>query len=198
MAVLSQGLFYPHLIGNDIGCGMSLFSTGVRRARFKVERCVTRLNSIRELSDVPSGNPYEEDCPIRDFGTIGSGNHFAEFQCLENAPDPEMAQALGLMDGQVFLLVHSGSRGYGQDILSRFYNPGGIREDSEQALAYRSEHDRACLLYTSISHQKAGPDGGQGTESGVRKYTGRYLWLSGHRHIRRNRCAALCSRSFRP
>ena len=25
MAVLSQGLFYPHLIGNDIGCGMSLF-----------------------------------------------------------------------------------------------------------------------------------------------------------------------------
>ena len=103
MAVLSQGLFYPHLIGNDIGCGMSLFSTGVRRARFKVERCVTRLNSIRELSDVPSGNPYEEDCPIRDFGTIGSGNHFAEFQCLENAPDPEMAQALGLMDGQVFL-----------------------------------------------------------------------------------------------
>ena len=32
MAGLSQGLFYPHLIGNDIGCGMSLFSTGVRRA----------------------------------------------------------------------------------------------------------------------------------------------------------------------
>lgn len=145
MAVLSQGLFYPHLIGNDIGCGMSLFSTGVRRARFKVERCVTRLNSIRELSDVPSGNPYEEDCPIRDFGTIGSGNHFAEFQCLENAPDPEMAQALGLMDGQVFLLVHSGSRGYGQDILSRFYNPGGIREDSEQARDYLLEHDRALL-----------------------------------------------------
>ena len=29
MAVLSDGRFYPHLIGNDIGCGMSLFSTGV-------------------------------------------------------------------------------------------------------------------------------------------------------------------------
>ena len=27
MAVLSQGRFYPHLIGNDIGCGMSLFKT---------------------------------------------------------------------------------------------------------------------------------------------------------------------------
>lgn len=145
MAVLSRERFYPHLIGNDIGCGMSLFSTGIRRKRFKLERCVTRLNYIRELGDIPCENPYEEACPIRDFGTIGSGNHFAEFQCLENALDPEKAQALGLMEGQVFLLVHSGSRGYGQEILSRFYNPAGIREDSEEAAAYAAEHGRALL-----------------------------------------------------
>ncbi|MBS6951856.1 MAG: RNA ligase RtcB family protein [Enterocloster asparagiformis] len=142
MAVLSRERFYPHLIGNDIGCGMSLFSTGTRRKRFKTERCVTRLNSIRELGDILWENPYEEECPIRDFGTIGSGNHFAEFQCLETALDPEKAGELGLMDGQVFLLVHSGSRGYGQEILSRFYNPEGIREDSQEASAYLAEHDK--------------------------------------------------------
>lgn len=53
MAALSRGRFYPHLIGNDIGCGMSLFSTQVRRKRFKMEKWVTRLNSIRELGDIP-------------------------------------------------------------------------------------------------------------------------------------------------
>ena len=30
-AVLSRGVLYPHLLGNDIGCGMSLFDTGVNR-----------------------------------------------------------------------------------------------------------------------------------------------------------------------
>lgn len=145
MAVLSQGRFYPHLIGNDIGCGMSLFSSGIRKKRFRVETCVTRLNSIRELGDIPCRNPYGEECPIRDFGTIGSGNHFAEFQCLETVYDEEAAGALGLLEGQVFMLVHCGSRGYGQEVLSRFYRPEGIAADSKEAAAYLLEHDTALL-----------------------------------------------------
>lgn len=55
MAVLSRERFYPHLIGNDIGCGMSLFSTGVKQKKFKMEKWETRLNSIRELGDIPCG-----------------------------------------------------------------------------------------------------------------------------------------------
>ena len=107
MAALSRGRFYPHLIGNDIGCGMSLFSTQVRRKRFKMEKWVTRLNSIRELGDIPCDNPYEEECPIRDFGTIGSGNHFIEFQCLEQVYDESAAKAMGLLGENVLVLVHS-------------------------------------------------------------------------------------------
>lgn len=145
MAVLSRGRFYPHLIGNDIGCGMSLFATGIKQKRFKTERIVTRLNAIRELGDIPWENPHDEPCLFRDFGTIGSGNHFAEFQCLDAAADPETAERLGLSGGQVFLLVHSGSRGYGQEILSRFYNPAGLAEASDEAAAYLAEHDRALL-----------------------------------------------------
>ncbi len=75
MAVMSRGRFYPHLIGNDIGCGMSLFSTGIKRRRFKLEKCVTRLNSIRELGDIPCQDPDAEECPIHDFGTVGGGTH---------------------------------------------------------------------------------------------------------------------------
>lgn len=145
MAVMSRERFYPHLIGNDIGCGMGLFSTGVKRRRFKLEKCVTRLNAIRELGDIPCAVPYEEECPIHDFGTIGSGNHFAEFQCLEEVYDEDAVRALGLMEDQILLLVHCGSRGYGQEILSRFYTPQGIPEDSGQAAAYMEEHDKALL-----------------------------------------------------
>lgn len=145
MAVLTRGRFYPHLIGNDIGCGMSLYKTGVKRKRVRPDHWVSRLNSIRELGDIPWESPYEEECPIHDFGTIGTGNHFAEFQRLDKVYDSDAAEYLGLTDDPVFLLIHSGSRGYGQDILSRFYTPEGIEEGTQRADSYLREHDRALL-----------------------------------------------------
>lgn len=145
MAVLTAGRIYPHLIGNDIGCGMSLFATNVRLKKFRMDRWVTRLNSIRELGDIPTENPYEEECPIRDLGTIGLGNHFAEFQCVAAILDEGAAEELGLVKDQVLLLIHSGSRGYGQEILNRFYDPAGLIEGSSRAMDYLEEHDRALL-----------------------------------------------------
>ena len=145
MAVLSRERFYPHLIGNDIGCGMSLFSTGVKQKKFKMEKWETRLNSIRELGDIPCDNPYEGFCPVKDLGTIGTGNHFAEFQCLEHVYREEEAERLGLLEGRIMLLVHSGSRGYGQEILNRFYSPEGLPEDGEEGSRYLAEHDSAIL-----------------------------------------------------
>jgi release factor H-coupled RctB family protein len=61
IAVETQGVFYPHLIGNDIGCGMSLFETYCAMRKFKQERFVTRLNHIRALEDLPCGNPCPEE-----------------------------------------------------------------------------------------------------------------------------------------
>lgn len=154
MAALSQGRFYPHLIGNDIGCGMSLFSTELKQKRFKLEKWVARLNSIREFADIPCEIPYTEPCPIRDFGTIGSGNHFIEFQCLNTAFDEEEAGRLGLLDGKLLVLVHPGSRGYGQKILSHFYTPQGLVEGSERADAYLKAHQDA-LLWAGRNRQAA-------------------------------------------
>ena len=142
-AVLSRGVLYPHLLGNDIGCGMSLFDTGVKKKKFKQEKWVSRLEAVRELEDIPFSNPYEEECPIRDLGTLGGGNHFAEFQCVERIYDQEAAGSLGLCADRILLLVHCGSRGYGQEILSRFWVPEGLADGSEQAEAYMAEHDRA-------------------------------------------------------
>ncbi|AEI45502.1 hypothetical protein KNP414_06990 [Paenibacillus mucilaginosus KNP414] len=50
----------------------------------------------------------------RQLGTLGSGNHFAEIQALEI---PEEARATaeqwGLKDGQIIVMIHSGSRAWG-------------------------------------------------------------------------------------
>lgn len=145
MALLTEGRFYPHLISNDIGCGMGLFETGVKLKKYKQSKWVSKLNYIRELTDIYIGNPYPEESPIAALGTIGSGNHFAEFQCVEKVFNEEMFAQLNIAKGNIHLLVHSGSRNYGQQILNRYYEPAGLSEDSEEANAYLDEHQNALL-----------------------------------------------------
>src|SRR5918911_4391915 len=45
------------------------------------------------------------------LGTMGSGNHFVELQRVERVFDDATAAAYGLHEGQVTILIHSGSRG---------------------------------------------------------------------------------------
>jgi tRNA-splicing ligase RtcB len=49
-------------------------------------------------------------------GTLGSGNHFLEVQVVEEIVDPVAAAALGLAQGQITLMIHSGSRGLGYQV----------------------------------------------------------------------------------
>jgi tRNA-splicing ligase RtcB len=49
-------------------------------------------------------------------GTLGSGNHFAEIQVVEEVFDEPAAAAMGLAKGLVTLMIHSGSRGFGYQI----------------------------------------------------------------------------------
>ncbi|EGO62488.1 RNA ligase RtcB family protein [Acetonema longum] len=144
MAVVTQGVIYPHIIGGDIGCGMGLYDTGLDGRKFKLERWVTKLNNIRELVDLPTVNPYNEPSPIYDLGTIGGGNHFAEFQVVDTSYDHTACHAIGLKDSQLLLLVHSGSRGYGQSILKRYQDCRGIT-GTEPIKSYLEEHDQAIL-----------------------------------------------------
>lgn len=50
------------------------------------------------------------------LGTLGSGNHFLEVQFVERVHDRVAAQAYGLTEGQVVILIHSGSRGLGHQV----------------------------------------------------------------------------------
>jgi tRNA-splicing ligase RtcB (3'-phosphate/5'-hydroxy nucleic acid ligase) len=50
------------------------------------------------------------------LGTLGSGNHFAEVQVVEEVFDQTAARAFGLTPGLVTVLLHSGSRGLGYQV----------------------------------------------------------------------------------
>ncbi|WP_072335351.1 MULTISPECIES: RtcB family protein [unclassified Paenibacillus] len=50
----------------------------------------------------------------RQLGTLGGGNHFAELQAIElDERSREIAERWGLFDGQVVVMIHSGSRAWG-------------------------------------------------------------------------------------
>ena len=54
------------------------------------------------------------------LGTIGSGNHFAEVERVDEVFDEEAAKALGLFKSQIVLLVHCGSRGLGHQVATDY------------------------------------------------------------------------------
>lgn len=54
------------------------------------------------------------------LGTLGSGNHFLEVQFVEQIHHPKAAQAFGLRERQVVVLIHSGSRGLGHQVCTDY------------------------------------------------------------------------------
>jgi len=64
--------------------------------------------------DFVSAHAYErgeDQC-----GSLGAGNHFLEVQVVAEVHDPVAAEALGLAEGNLALMIHSGSRGLGYQI----------------------------------------------------------------------------------
>ncbi len=49
-------------------------------------------------------------------GTLGSGNHFLEVQVVDRVLDETAAEVMGLREGQITVLIHSGSRGLGYQV----------------------------------------------------------------------------------
>ncbi len=51
------------------------------------------------------------------FGTLGSGNHFAEIQKVDKIYNEAAAKAFGITEeGQVTVMLHTGSRGFGHQV----------------------------------------------------------------------------------
>lgn len=56
------------------------------------------------------------------LGSLGSGNHFLEINVVDKIDNLKVADAFGLSIGQVCVLIHCGSRGFGHQICSDYIN----------------------------------------------------------------------------
>jgi tRNA-splicing ligase RtcB len=79
------------------------------------------LECTEEQGCIEGANP--EDVSDRAYergkkqsGTLGSGNHFLEIQEVERIYDRGLADRFGLREGQITIMIHSGSRGLGYQV----------------------------------------------------------------------------------
>ncbi len=64
--------------------------------------------------DAVSERAYERG--YDQLGTLGSGNHFLEVQVVDQVFDEDAARCFDLQPGQITVMIHSGSRGFGYQI----------------------------------------------------------------------------------
>ncbi|MDG6929177.1 MAG: RtcB family protein [Nitrososphaerota archaeon] len=67
------------------------------------------------------------------LGTLGSGNHFLEIERVNQVFDEQAAKAMGITEtGQMLVLVHTGSRGFGHQVCSDYLRTmeGVMRRES--------------------------------------------------------------------
>ncbi|TQV88015.1 RNA ligase RtcB family protein [Aliikangiella coralliicola] len=163
-AFLSRSKIYPALVGNDIGCGMSLWKTDIKLRKVNLDKFEKHLSTI----DAPLHEDWKEYIDSRlvekglmktnfdqALGTIGGGNHFAELQQVSDIYDEAVFNALDISKNNLVLLVHSGSRGLGESILRNHveeFGHQGLDEKSEAFSHYMKRHDDA-LKFAELNRE---------------------------------------------
>lgn len=157
-------LIYPQAVGGDIGCGMSALAFDAEADALRDEALASSLLDALRVSVPPMRHPSRHGAPSLpaqvaeaagtapalshgllqkamdregrvEFGTLGRGNHFLEFQADE--------------DGRLWMMVHSGSRHMGQAITHLHLQratpaTGGLRHlDADSADGQAYLHDLA-------------------------------------------------------
>ncbi len=115
----------PGMVGVDIGCGMETVRLKERNIDFKkLDGLIhARIPCGREVRDTPHALNTEIDLTRlycspyvnlnrarRSIGTLGGGNHFIEVDRSEG--------------GELFLIVHSGSRHIGNEVAKHYQEEG--------------------------------------------------------------------------
>jgi tRNA-splicing ligase RtcB len=80
---------------------------------------------IEEYGRLPNANPDMVSNKAKErgrdqLGTLGSGNHFAEVQIVQEIFDEEVASGFGLHKNQIVVLIHTGSRGLGHQVCTDY------------------------------------------------------------------------------
>ncbi|HOM26426.1 MAG TPA: RtcB family protein [bacterium] len=135
---LDDGLFYnvPSGVGSTGKLRLKrkeLEELVVKGAKWAIEKGFGKredLENIEEYGCLEGANPdvisdraYERG--LEQSGTLGSGNHFLEIQEVIHIYDGKIAEKFGLFNGQITIMVHTGSRGFGYQICDDYLDMFG-------------------------------------------------------------------------
>ncbi|MCF8114478.1 MAG: RtcB family protein [Desulfotignum sp.] len=86
------------------------------------------------------------------LGTLGSGNHFLEVGVVDEIFDKHIAQVFGLFEGQVTVMLHSGSRGLGYQVCSDHL--GAMKKNVARQGLTLPDRQLACAMIHSHEGQQ--------------------------------------------
>lgn len=153
-AFATENAVVPNAVGVDIGCGVSAINTGLP-LDLGMDAAFWREWAVHVNDNIPTGfrshskpremdssldhvlraealRPLQESKAPHQYGTLGGGNHF-----LEATVD---------QDGDIWLLVHSGSRAIGNAI-AKHYHKLAIAQSEARGLGVGK--DLASLTFAS-------------------------------------------------
>ena len=115
------------------------------------------LDRIEEHGNMSGSQPENVSAHARErmqdeVGTLGSGNHYLELQCVAEIYDEKAAAAFGIKKDDVIVSIHCGSRGLGHQIGTEF-----LREMVEAAPGYGivlADRELACAPILSPLGQR--------------------------------------------
>ncbi|NPU89142.1 MAG: RtcB family protein [Fervidobacterium sp.] len=98
---------------------------GVRKViemGYGTEEDLLRIEDRGTLEDCDFSDVSEEayERGKDELGTLGAGNHFIEIQLVEEVYDEEIASVFGIKKGDITILIHTGSRGFGHQIATDY------------------------------------------------------------------------------
>ena len=115
----------PHLLGIDIGCGMTCAAIKERRIEFQkldkvIRECIPSGFQIRkkahymadcyDMERLHCHKHIHQDKAALSLGTLGGGNHFIEVDRDE--------------DGKLYIIIHTGSRHLGKEVTDHYVDTG--------------------------------------------------------------------------
>ena len=118
--------------GGDIPCTMEeldiLLADGINWAiekgyAWKEDRDHCEENGRMETADPKCVSNRAKKRGLKQLGTLGGGNHYAEIQVVDEIYHPEAAATMGIGKvGQVCIMIHTGSRGLGHQVATDALN----------------------------------------------------------------------------
>lgn len=79
-------------------------------------------HGVIDGADIADVSPHALDRGRKQLGSIGSGNHFVEIGEVQKVFLPEIASAWNVAIGLTYVLIHSGSRGFGHQVCQDYLN----------------------------------------------------------------------------